>query len=71
MNQQVVQAVGSSPNGGLKSRLITAILTLPIVLIILWQGGLPFTAFIAIVCVIMGVEWINIISKEANSLKFC
>ena len=66
MNQQVIQVFGSSPKGGLKSRFITAILALPIVLIILWQGGLPFTAFIAIVCVIMGVEWINIISKEAK-----
>ncbi|MEE3036144.1 MAG: hypothetical protein VX329_02685, partial [Pseudomonadota bacterium] len=60
MNQQVIQAVGSSPKGGLKSRFITAILALPIVLIILWQGGFPFTAFIAIICVIMGFEWINI-----------
>ena len=62
MNQQV-QAVGSSARGGLISRIITAILALPIVLIILWQGGLPFTVFVSIVCVIMGVEWINIISK--------
>ena len=65
MNQQAVQAVGSA-KGGLKSRFITAILALPIVLFILWQGGLPFTAFVAIVCIIMGIEWINIISKEAK-----
>ena len=44
MNQQAVQAVGSA-KGGLKSRFITAILALPVVLII---------------------EWINIISKEAK-----
>lgn len=62
MSQQAVQAVGAA-KGGLKSRFITAILTLPVVLFILWLGGLPFSAFIAIVCVIMGIEWINILSK--------
>lgn len=63
MSQQAAQP-DEPVSGSLKSRFITAILGLPVILIILWQGGLPFAILVAITCVIMGIEWINIISKE-------
>jgi phosphatidate cytidylyltransferase len=47
----------------MNQQAVKAILALPIVLLILWQGGLPFSAFIAIVCIIMGIEWIKILSN--------
>lgn len=48
----------------LKSRFISAVLVLPVVLFCLWHGGYPFTAMIALVGIVTAVEWVGIMAGE-------
>ena len=46
-----------STGSGLALRVLSAAALIPLVLALLWVGGWPFVGLVALVAVLMGVEW--------------